>query len=55
MPHTRHVRIGDLTLGNDLPLTVIADQLGVPRRNLAEFKRWSDATIVPIPFPGSLR
>jgi cytochrome P450 len=31
-----------------LPLTVIADQLGVPRRNLAEFKRWSDATIVPI-------
>lgn len=31
-----------------LPLTVIADQLGVPRKNLADFKRWSDATIVPI-------
>jgi cytochrome P450 len=31
-----------------LPLTVIADQLGVPRTHLAEFKRWSDATIVPI-------
>ena len=24
MPQTRHVRIGDLTLGNDLPLAVIA-------------------------------
>jgi cytochrome P450 len=25
-----------------LPLTVIADQLGVPRADLAQFKRWSD-------------
>jgi cytochrome P450 len=25
-----------------LPLTVIADQLGVPRRDLARFKRWTD-------------
>jgi cytochrome P450 len=25
-----------------LPLTVIADQLGVPRRDLGQFKRWTD-------------
>lgn len=31
-----------------LPLTVIADQIGVPRANLAEFKKWSDATVVPV-------
>jgi cytochrome P450 len=31
-----------------LPLTVIADQLGVPRADLASFKKWSDATIVPL-------
>jgi len=31
-----------------LPLTVIADQIGVPRTHLKEFKRWSDASIVPI-------
>jgi cytochrome P450 len=31
-----------------LPLTVIADQLGVPRSNLADFKKWSDASVVPI-------
>ena len=31
-----------------LPVTVIADQLGVPRAHLADFKRWSDATVVPI-------
>jgi cytochrome P450 len=31
-----------------LPLTVIADQLGVPRENLANFKKWSDASVVPI-------
>jgi cytochrome P450 len=31
-----------------LPLTVIADQIGVPRTHLKEFKRWSDATIVPL-------
>jgi cytochrome P450 len=31
-----------------LPLTVIADQLGVPRSDLSKFKTWSDATVVPI-------
>jgi len=31
-----------------LPLTVIADQLGVPRTHLSLFKKWSDASIVPI-------
>ena len=31
-----------------LPLTVIADQLGVPRADLDRFKIWSDATVVPI-------
>jgi len=31
-----------------LPLTVIADQLGVPRADMANFKAWSDATVVPI-------
>jgi len=31
-----------------LPLTVIADQLGVPRADLDKFKIWSDATVVPI-------
>jgi cytochrome P450 len=31
-----------------LPLTVIADQLGVPRSDLDNFKKWSDATVVPI-------
>jgi len=31
-----------------LPLTVIADQLGVPRDRLADFKRWSDASVAPI-------
>ncbi len=31
-----------------LPLTVIADQLGVPRADMANFKTWSDATVVPI-------
>lgn len=31
-----------------LPLTVIADQLGVPRADLASFKKWSDASVVPI-------
>ncbi len=31
-----------------LPLTVIADQLGVPRSDLGNFKAWSDATVVPI-------
>lgn len=31
-----------------LPLTVIADQLGVSRDDLARFKRWSDASVLPI-------
>jgi cytochrome P450 len=31
-----------------LPLTVIADQLGVPRAHLPEFKRWSDASVGPL-------
>ena len=31
-----------------LPVTVIADQLGVPRSRLADFKKWSDATILPL-------
>jgi cytochrome P450 len=31
-----------------LPVTVIADQLGVPRSDLASFKKWSDATIIPL-------
>jgi len=31
-----------------LPLTVIADQIGVPRTHLDKFKQWSDASIVPI-------
>jgi cytochrome P450 len=31
-----------------LPLTVIADQLGVPRRDMADFKKWSDASVAPL-------
>lgn len=31
-----------------LPIFVIADQLGVPRADLARFKRWSDASVEPI-------
>lgn len=31
--------------GVPLPMTVIADQLGVPRSDLARFKQWSDASI----------
>jgi cytochrome P450 len=31
-----------------LPLTVIADALGVPRSDLDTFKRWSDAAIAPL-------
>ncbi len=30
-----------------LPCTVIADQLGVPRDNIWELKRWSDAMLAP--------
>ena len=31
-----------------LPLTVIADALGVPRDNLDRFKRWSDDAVAPL-------
>lgn len=31
-----------------LPLTVIADQLGVPRRDMALFKKWSDDSVAPL-------
>lgn len=31
-----------------LPLTVIADQLGVPRSDMGDFKRWSDASVAPL-------
>ena len=31
-----------------LPLTVIADALGVPRSELATFKRWSDNAVAPL-------
>jgi cytochrome P450 len=31
-----------------LPLTVIADQLGVPRADMADFKKWSDASVAPL-------
>jgi len=31
-----------------LPLTVIADALGVPRSDLADFKRWSDDSVAAI-------
>lgn len=31
-----------------LPLTVIADQLGVSRDDLAKFKEWSDASVAPL-------
>jgi cytochrome P450 len=31
-----------------LPLTVIADQLGVPRADMGDFKKWSDASVAPL-------
>ena len=31
-----------------LPLTVIADQLGVPREDLPRFKKWSDDSVAPL-------
>ena len=31
-----------------LPLSVIADQLGVPRSDMALFKRWSDDAVAPL-------
>lgn len=30
------------------PIFVIADQLGIPRADLKAFKRWSDATVMPL-------
>jgi cytochrome P450 len=34
--------------GVPLPLTVIADQLGVPREDMALFKKWSDDSVAPL-------
>jgi cytochrome P450 len=34
--------------GVPLPLTVIADQLGVPRADMALFKKWSDDSVAPL-------
>jgi cytochrome P450 len=34
--------------GVPLPLTVIADQLGVPRSDMALFKKWSDDSVAPL-------
>jgi cytochrome P450 len=34
--------------GVPLPLTVIADQLGVPRKDMALFKKWSDDSVAPL-------
>jgi len=31
-----------------LPLTIIADQLGVPRRDMGDFKRWSDDSVAAL-------
>jgi cytochrome P450 len=31
-----------------LPLTVIADQLGVPREDMPRFKKWSDDAVAPL-------
>ena len=31
-----------------LPLSVIADQLGVPRSDMARFKKWSDDAVAPL-------
>ena len=36
------------SLAVPLPLTVIADQLGVPRSDMADFKKWSDASVAPL-------
>lgn len=33
---------------NHLPMTVIADALGVPRADMGRFKRWSDAFVVQL-------
>jgi cytochrome P450 len=34
--------------GVQLPLTVIADQLGVPRQDMPLFKKWSDDSVAPL-------
>ncbi len=34
--------------GVPLPLTVIADQLGVPRQDMPLFKKWSDDSVAPL-------
>ena len=34
--------------GVPLPLTVIADQLGVPRKDMPLFKKWSDDSVAPL-------
>jgi cytochrome P450 len=31
-----------------LPLTVIADSLGVPRQDMGKFKKWSDDSVAPL-------
>jgi len=38
--------VGQFAVG--LPLTVIADSLGVPREDLDKFKRWSDDSVAPL-------
>ena len=31
-----------------LPMTIIAEQLGVPLEDMHRFKEWSDATVLPL-------
>jgi cytochrome P450 len=38
--------VGQFAVG--LPLTVIADSLGVPREDMDKFKRWSDDSVAPL-------
>lgn len=37
-----------------LPMSIIADALGVPRHDMDRFKRWSDAALVPLSRTASL-
>jgi cytochrome P450 len=37
-----------------LPMSIIADALGVPRHHMDRFKRWSDAALVPLSRTASL-